>query len=57
MATRKKLEHRVKQRRTDAAERQAVYDESTTQTKIENCYTRRGLSKKELHRLQHGAPA
>jgi len=55
MPTRKNLRNRIKQRQEEAAERQVAYDESTTQTKVENCHARRGESKKELNRLHHGA--
>lgn len=51
---RKNHPHRKEQRRKDASERQAAYDESTTQTKLENIETRRGNSRREKDFLHHG---
>ncbi len=51
---RKNFPHRKKERQEQAAVRQAEYDASTTQTKIENCHSRRGNSRRELDYLHHG---
>ncbi len=54
MTTRTNFRKRQEQRRADAIGRQIAYNESTTQSKIELCKSRRGESKKELHHLHHG---
>ncbi len=54
MTTRKNFRERRAARQQAAVERQTGYDASTTESKIAICKVRRGESKRELTRLQHG---
>lgn len=45
----------LKQRKAEAAERQAEHDKLSPQQKLAKCASRRGASKREVARLSKGA--